>query len=98
MKRYPIKDLLPTDSNPPYKRCEAGQTTEPTDCERHPTHHWCQWCEGWYGVTHDGFCHTAKIRTTSRKYVSPQPGCACRYCQACTVLDPEFVIRAMRGK
>ena len=78
-------------------RCTAGQLDEPTDCERHPHHYWCEWCEGWYGVPHHGLCHTALARRTTRKFVRPQPTCACRFCQWVDKLGYEFTIQAVRG-
>jgi hypothetical protein len=66
-------------------RCTAGQQNDPTGtCTRHTSHHWCIHCEGFYGVPHDGRCHTAAVRRDMHiiGVGTPSPGrCACRYCK-----------------
>lgn len=53
-------------------RCMAGQPVNPTKCNRHLTHHWCDVCEGYYGVPHDGpEAHSTKWRRD----------CVCRPCR-----------------
>lgn len=64
--------------------CTAGQRVHPVGCERHQAHHWCNWCEGWFGVPHDNRCHTAEVRQDKNipGVGRPMPGqCACRYCK-----------------
>ncbi len=80
------------------KRCEAGQRDEPTDCDRHPTHHWCEWCEGWYGVPHEGRCHTAKARKNTKDSGRPSHQCACRYCRTLAKHGYQFTEQLFRGK
>lgn len=66
-------------------RCTAGQAVQPTaeTCHRHPDHHWCGYCAGWYGVPHStvaGVCHTEQwVRT--RHVDHAHATCACRYCR-----------------
>lgn len=65
-------------------RCTAGQAIKPTDCERHNEHYWCEWCVGYFGVPHNGRCHTAEVRSDFHivGIGSPSPGqCACSYCR-----------------
>jgi hypothetical protein len=57
--------------------CTAGQTTMPTECDRHASHHWCGVCEGFYGVPHTGM-HEG-LDAHPRDLHSAQQ-CACRPC------------------
>lgn len=52
--------------------CFAGQPRKPTRCDRHHEHHWCDVCEGYYGVPHDD-CHGDGH--------TPQRHCVCRPCR-----------------
>lgn len=79
-------------------RCEAGQRDKPTDCDRHPEHYWCGWCEGWYGVSHDDCCHTAKARMNKRHSGRPSKQCACRYCRTLSKHGYQFTEQLLRGK
>ena len=56
-------------------RCTAGQTPEPSGCERHSSHHYCKTCEGWYGVPHD------RIHEGVNKHPRWDMDCACRPCR-----------------
>jgi hypothetical protein len=58
--------------------CAAGQTTMPTDCTRHYSHHWCGFCEGFYGVPHAGM-HEPGSPHGNNLHLARQ--CACRPCQ-----------------
>lgn len=58
--------------------CIPGQTTMPTDCTRHHSHHWCSVCEGFYGVPHTGM-HEPGSRHGNDLHMARQ--CACRPCQ-----------------
>jgi len=87
--------VITTDSTPPpnYRfgsdgtlRCEAGSPEMPTLCEWHSEHHWCDACEGHYGVIHDLFgCHTMQrvqgIILPGSSRPRPDGQCACRWCQ-----------------
>lgn len=61
--------------------CTAGQTTMPTECDRHASHHWCGVCEGFYGVPHIGI-HTGLMAHPISLHSAQQ--CACRPCQQYT--------------
>lgn len=57
--------------------CEAGQEAEPTGCERHSNHYWCDTCQGYYGVPHDGIHSGRNKHPEGSRYEY----CACRPCQ-----------------
>lgn len=59
-------------------RCEAGQKNNPVECNWHHTHHWCQTCDGWYGVPHDGI-HNGPLAHPRSLHEARQ--CACRPCK-----------------
>lgn len=63
----------------PEIRCEPGETTYPTNCERHSEHHWCNTCEGYYGVPHDGGIHEGPFAHPNQ--FSDFRQCACRKCK-----------------
>lgn len=66
--------------------CTPGARRLDRACTRHHTHYWCDACDGWYGVPHDGRCHTADPFNLIPGHTSgPEPGCACRACR--TVRD-----------
>jgi hypothetical protein len=64
----------------PELRCEAGQRQKPgrETCTRHPSHHWCRTCRGWYGVPHDNGMHDRDQGHDGRTWTR---GCACRPCR-----------------
>jgi len=66
------------------KRCTAGQTERPDDCTWHHTHHWCVFCEGWYGVPHTRV-HDGPNRHPQSPWEAEQ--CACRPCREYTQRD-----------
>lgn len=74
-------------------RCEPGSATLPTLCEWHTDHHWCDACEGFYGIPHDlRGCHTMQRRegVILPGSTRPQPGqCACRWCKTWAKLGYE---------
>jgi hypothetical protein len=81
-------------------RCQAGQPTEPTDCERHTAHHYCPDCTGWFGIPHDGRCHSAEVRQDRAipGVGRPMPNsCACTYCRTWKFLGYSAA-EEMRGK
>lgn len=62
----------------PETRCEPGETTYPSACQRHPAHYWCPTCRGYYGVPHDGGIHTGRSAHPNHRGVHE---CACRVCK-----------------
>jgi hypothetical protein len=58
--------------------CVAGQRTFPDAWTWH-NHHWCNTCEGWYGVPHDGI-HAGPDAHPHAALHNPRQ-CACRPCQ-----------------
>lgn len=56
-------------------RCKPGRKTIDRKCTWHSDHHWCEACEGYYGVPHDAGCHSRGNQSHSIR------GCACRYCE-----------------
>lgn len=65
------EDLLGT-------RCTAGQEDEPTLCGWHHSHTYCQTCDGWYGVSHEGI-HNGPMAHPRSLHEARQ--CACRPCR-----------------
>jgi hypothetical protein len=59
-------------------RCRPGGTSRPTRCGWHVEHHWCDTCEGWYGVPHDGIHQGPDAHPQT---LSKAVGCACRPCR-----------------
>ena len=58
-------------------RCEPGETEYPADCERHSEHYWCETCQGFYGVPHDGGMHDGPNAHPNHWSVRD---CVCRMC------------------
>lgn len=58
-------------------KCRPGGKTYPSKCDFHGKHHYCDTCEGFYGVPHDGIHEGDNAH--------PVPGrakdCVCRPCQ-----------------
>jgi len=61
-------------------RCKPGRKTVDRRCTWHSEHFWCKDCEGYYGVAHDGECHTARKGRGGVINGHPSPACACRWC------------------
>jgi hypothetical protein len=106
---------VPTSIEPedrPDYRCTAGETEDPTGrCTWHAEHHWCNTCQGFYGVYHDGI-HTATSFRPAHPFGSSDPGqCACRPCKlytgretprigytsVCVVCDEKVTYRPLPG-
>lgn len=72
------------ESDRPEHRCVPGRKTVDRRCTVHPSHYWCDGCQGFYGVPHDHHsCHSLQERDDKRPigHTSPWPGqCACRFC------------------
>ena len=64
--------------DPDPDRCTAGQIKYPERCTWHPDHHWCEVCQGWYGVHHDGI-HEGPGMHPRGYWEATQ--CACRPCK-----------------
>ena len=59
--------------------CWPGEPKDPSHwCTRHPDHHYCETCVGWYGASHD-MPHVVGGDAHPREW-SDQ--CACRVCRA----------------
>lgn len=59
-------------------QCEAGQLDQPVGCERHHSHHWCDTCKGYYGVSHTNM-HDGDNPHPYQFFGASQ--CACRPCK-----------------
>ena len=60
-------------------RCEPGEKTDPTGhCERHGPHHFCETCEGYYGVPHTGIHEGPHAHPN--QFTFRVDGCVCRIC------------------
>ena len=64
------------------EECVPGESWDTTGhCARHARHHYCETCQGWYGVRHEG------IHPAHPTWESIRIGCACRPCQDATLLS-----------
>lgn len=61
----------------PEVRCEPGEVVYPLDCERHPVHHWCGTCQGYYGVPHTGIHEGPNAHPN----IMGSRECVCRICK-----------------
>lgn len=59
-----------------WKKCKPGNKVRPAVCDYHTEHHWCDVCEGFYGVPHDGGMHDGPSAHPMR---DPRK-CVCRVC------------------
>lgn len=59
--------------------CLPGNHIEPTSCDRHPEHYYCEYCLGWYGVPHDESMHKGPSQHPLGNRDVRQ--CACRFCR-----------------
>ena len=63
-------------------RCKPGTTDDPTGkCTWHPRHHWCNTCEGFYGVPHDSIHEDIPVRAAHPYGNRDVRQCACRPCR-----------------
>ena len=60
-------------------RCKPGNARLPRKCSWHPEHHWCETCEGFYGVPHDNIHEGPSAHPTTNAHQ-----CACRPCVEAT--------------
>lgn len=62
------------------KACHPGEPVDPgRRCQRHHEHHYCESCDGWYGVPHDTIHGQVTWQTAHPGRDSDQ--CACRVCR-----------------